>query len=477
MHTLSFLLLHKLQSKLGGWKRDLLSHASRMTLIKSTLTSLPVHFFSITLFNKGIRDLHTFNKFLMLKNVWAIALNKSSLWVQQVTTKYCSDRGLWGTNKTRNCSQLWKDIQNLKGFFKDDIFWDLQNGQKIQAQNQPWHRQWNVRTRKPHNQGVHVADLYDEASNKWDQASLHLLFNVRQCESILANAALPETNALTEDRLIWSKSKTGCYSTKEGYAFLMKELQPHQNYPFHWTKLWTCKLLLPKIKVFIWRTIHNGLITSEKLNKFIPAVQILCTLCGNSTETPGHVLFKCHMARTTWFLSSLAIRTEQLSDNFLEAFNQITINQDPKIYAKICSILWCIWKARNNFFFRGICPNQIQILQEADLLVTNNAPKNLSPRQNKKLHLSEISEGARVVLIDASWNTNKRTGLGILCYDQSGSLSWTVSHSIKTASPFTAETEALFYLVGITQLHKLQENKGLKLSSPLEEIRCVENEA
>ncbi|KAJ3688517.1 hypothetical protein LUZ61_017681 [Rhynchospora tenuis] len=489
------LILHKLHSKLGGWKRDMLSHARRLTLIKSTLTSLPVHYFSITLFNKGminslnkilrkffwgkeqdkfltpivwkktfnsleegglgIRDLHTFNKALMLKNVWALASNKPTGWVQQLNAKYCHERGLWGTNTTRNCSQLWKDIQSIKCFFKDEICWDLQNGKTVQAQNQPWHHFWKLRTRKDNNQNIHVADLFDEDSNSWRQETLQSLFNVKQCRSILANAVTPKRRALIEDRLIWSRSKSGCYSTKEGYEILISEVQPQQNISFHWSILWNCSFIIPKIKVFLWRTIHNGLITSEKLNKFMPSVTVLCTICGNSTETICHILFKCPMARTTWFQSQLGLKTEYLPDQFLEAFIQIIANQDQKAFAKICSTLWCIWKARNNFLFRGKIPQQLEILHEAEMLCCDNTPKKSSPRQNINNNLSEISSGARVILVDAPWNTNRKTGLGIVCYDRQGAFTWAVSHSTEAPSPFTAESKAL--LLAIETLEKTHQ--------------------
>ena len=121
-------ILEKIQQKLVGWKKLYLSKGGRLTLLKSTLSSLPTYFLSLFTIpthvaNKieklqrdflwgdpkthllgwkkicmpkangglGIRKLTTFNKVLLGKWLWRFGVEENRLWRRVVALKFGED--------------------------------------------------------------------------------------------------------------------------------------------------------------------------------------------------------------------------------------------------------------------------------------------------------------------------------------------------------------------------------------------------
>ena len=118
-------ILEKIEHKLVGWKKMYLSKDGRLTLLKSTLSSLPTYFLSLFTIlthvaNKikrlqrdllwgdsklhlvgwdkmcaplknvglGVRKLTTFNKALLGKWLWRFGIEGTRLWRRVVTLKF-----------------------------------------------------------------------------------------------------------------------------------------------------------------------------------------------------------------------------------------------------------------------------------------------------------------------------------------------------------------------------------------------------
>jgi hypothetical protein len=147
-------ILEKMEHKLAGWKRMYLSKGGRLTLIKSTLSSLPTYFLSlfpipvavasridkiqrdflwggmgedrkfhlvnwnqvcqpINLGGLEIRNLRVFNKALLGKWLWCFGNEREALWRQVIVAKYGSLQGGWSSGKVvgPNGVSLWKNIR------------------------------------------------------------------------------------------------------------------------------------------------------------------------------------------------------------------------------------------------------------------------------------------------------------------------------------------------------------------------------
>ncbi|XP_050238455.1 uncharacterized protein LOC126687946 [Mercurialis annua] len=173
--------------------------------------------------------------------------------------------------------------------------------------------------------------------------------------------SLPLTIFPCADRLIWHYHSNGNYSVKSGYHFLFNKIHSNVLPAVHgfsrkeWTSLWHA-FLPPKIRLFIWRCLHNALPVGELLLQRFH-IESHCPHCQES-ETIMHMLFSCPFARQVWFLSSLSHHMTGLP---LISFSRIWLvstthlndpTADPPSFSLFCFTLWFIWKTRNAAIFR-----------------------------------------------------------------------------------------------------------------------------
>ena len=149
-------ILERLEHRLAGWKRLYLSKGGRVTLIKSTLSSLPTYFVSLiqrnflwsgigekqkiplvkwskicTPYNQGglaVKNLRLFNEALLGKWLWRFGVEREALWRQVIVGKYGSLIGGWSSNSVQGTHGvgLWKHIR--KGWEKFSQFFKFEVG-------------------------------------------------------------------------------------------------------------------------------------------------------------------------------------------------------------------------------------------------------------------------------------------------------------------------------------------------------------
>ena len=146
--------LSKKKKRLSSWKRQYISKGGRLTLIRSTLSSLPIYFLSLFRMPKlvcsrlkkiqrdflwgggnlerkphlvnwntvcleksrgglGVRSLSKMNKALLCKWCWWFPNERDSLWRLVISTKFGEEDGGWNTSDIRGGygTGLWTDIR------------------------------------------------------------------------------------------------------------------------------------------------------------------------------------------------------------------------------------------------------------------------------------------------------------------------------------------------------------------------------
>lgn len=104
-----------------------------------------------------------------------------------------------------NATVLWRKLHELRDFFKDKVKWELGKGDMVLAVNQPWFHDWDKQVKRWTTQenNLLVAELWDEAMNRWRQELLIKLFGTTMAQQIAASVKPPSSSTMLPDILIW----------------------------------------------------------------------------------------------------------------------------------------------------------------------------------------------------------------------------------------------------------------------------------
>jgi len=166
---------------LAGWKRLYLSKGGRLTLINSTLSSLPTYLLSLfpilarvanrleklqrdflwggigdefkfhlvnwhticslkVLGGLGVKNMIQFNRALMGTWLWRFAVGRDALWRKVVAIKYGSMRDGWCTKVVGGSFGIgvWKCIRRGRDVFVEHVRYEVGDGSKVLF----WHDVW-----------------------------------------------------------------------------------------------------------------------------------------------------------------------------------------------------------------------------------------------------------------------------------------------------------------------------------------------
>ncbi|GLJ54108.1 hypothetical protein SUGI_1158690 [Cryptomeria japonica] len=129
--------------------------------------------------------------------------------------------------------------------------------------------------------------LTDGKIRRWKLVSLGNSAMCSQLRNILNSRHIPVSN--DDDSIFWCGSKTGEYSVKFGY-----EAQRIRGMIASWPhKLCWNNRLLPKAGAFLWITLHNRILTADRLKLIGISGPSMCFMCKEVDETSNHLLFSC----------------------------------------------------------------------------------------------------------------------------------------------------------------------------------------
>ncbi|RVX20225.1 Transposon TX1 uncharacterized 149 kDa protein [Vitis vinifera] len=307
----------RFRKRLSLWKRQYLSKGGRLTLLKSTLSSLPTYFLSLFVIPKrvcarlekiqrdflwgggalekkphlvswkvvcadkkkgglGIRSLATFNKALLGKWLWRFANENEPLWKQIILSKYDLQEGGWCSKDARNRYGVgvWKAIR--KGTFP--ILFNLS------VNKEGW-----------------VAEAWeeDEGGGSWGlRFNRHLNdWEVGEVESLLSKLHPLTIRRGVEDLFRWKENKIGTFSVKSFYSSFSRDSKP----PFPARTIWTPWVPI-RASFFGWEAAWNRLLTTDRLKRIGWSIPNRCFLCKHKEETTDHLLLFCEKARMLWLL-------------------------------------------------------------------------------------------------------------------------------------------------------------------------------
>ena len=146
----------------------------------------------------------------------------------------------------------------------------------------------------------------------------------------------------------------------EGYKLITKEQDGTINYGMNgkgWKNLWNLKTPY-KICLFLWKLLHDGLLTRMELIRRQIIVIPKGVMCDQEDETLDHLFLKCHFARALWFAlpwnfcSNAIPSIRQWLITTLEKY-KASNGQDDNVLTNISATLWVIWTYRNKVMFEN----------------------------------------------------------------------------------------------------------------------------
>ena len=352
-------IIEKLSKKLATWKGKMLSIGGRITLIKSSISNLPLYYMSLFPIPKGVVEkinkitraflwsgdmekrsiplvswkliqlpkslgglsigniIHK-NLALLCKWIWRLFHDPSSLWSLVIRDKYKypqtfsisdlsipSSGGPWRHicaaifNNTKARSIIINGMRKNIGSGSSTFFW-----------HDPWLCATPLKKKCPRlfliavnkNAKVEAQGFWEGYNWIWSfewQRTLRPrdLAEKKELDNLLSSVCpAHETN----DKCIWAYNKAGIFSTKSVTLELDKLGPLPQQDAIK--GLW--RGLVPhRIEIFVWTALLGRINTRNKLASLgiIPPESDVCPLCSASSETSAHLLLHCSFSQQLWY--------------------------------------------------------------------------------------------------------------------------------------------------------------------------------
>ena len=402
-------IIEKVERRLAGWKKLYLSKGGRLTLLKSTLSSLPTYFLSLfkipvsvakrieqlqcnflwggveddfkmhlVSWSKvckpiahgglGVRNLVAFNKALLGKWLWRFGVEESKFWRRVLAAKYgVTGRG-WCTRPIRGshgCS-LWKGIMAHWDLFQRYIGFEVGKGNKVRFWHDNWCGDGLLKDKFPilfecsREREASIDSVYSRV-NGVETREWHLQF-VRNFNDWEMNMVAAFFNHIhikspvhdSEDVLKWSLKKNGTFDTSSFYLAIRGSM----NSGFPWKSIWGVKVPR-RIAFFVWTAAWGNILTCDNLRRRGVVMVGWCCLCRGNDETVAHLLLHCPMAREVWSYIFRLFGVDWVMSGSVLDHVAGWRNWFGKHYSEVWNlvpacVMWSLWRERNNRTFEDV---------------------------------------------------------------------------------------------------------------------------
>ena len=233
--------------------------------------------------------------------------------------------------------------------------WRISNGKSVIIRKDKWlltqHASRIISLQRNFPNNTRVCALTDEENSYWLENHVRSEFSPHEASTILS---LPLNHGGSADKLIWSATKNGIYSTKTAYQLLIAKAGKAKSGPSNrnahktfWQQVWS--LNVPsKILHFIWCACTDSLSTKQNLFKGLSIPNALCERCGSEVEDSAHALWGCQLLKEIWWeiMACRGFLSERFA-NFRDWFHCILLLKESNLPETMAYIAWCIWFNRN----------------------------------------------------------------------------------------------------------------------------------
>ncbi|PNX76224.1 ribonuclease H [Trifolium pratense] len=407
-------MVDSLKKKLNSWSHKHISFGGRLVLINSVLNSIPIFSMSfmkmpakmvkkVTRIQReflwggvnggkrlswikwsvmcnekkngglGVRDIKAANLSLLLKWRWRLLQSEDKgPWKEVLVAKYGGQilqNVVWSNFTPPYFASLWwKDICGLEDCVESKNWW-------VEAVSR--HLGNGVNTRFWRDSEV---VLVDGERQSWNLLWRRRLFQWE--ESVTALVALLDNVRLSleEDTWRWSLDPESCFTVKSAFESLVKELVEGPTLSSFKSKVFKNIWGSPaqtKVIVFSRKLLHNRVPT--KYNLLLRGIlnndsEGCCVWCGNR-ETANHLFLHCPTMFVVWYeiFKWLGVVVVVMPPNLFFLFDCFMVLAKTKKERKGLllvwhSVIWSIWRARNNHIFKNKVVEPREIVDEVKVL-------------------------------------------------------------------------------------------------------------
>lgn len=135
--------------------------------------------------------------------------------------------------------------------------------------------------------------------------------------------------------------------------------------------------------------------------------------------------------------------------DFAQAILALTNTMDEHQILKLCHIIWCLWKARNEWIFRAKKLSPESIIAQARRMdpPTEKGTSNRLKLVKKNTQVICIPPNTVTILVDASWDVSKNAGWGATWYNQQGHLKGIRARHIHAEDATQGEATAILHTI------------------------------
>lgn len=384
-------LVDAVAARIPGWKGGLLNQAGRTTLVRSTLSAIPIHL-----------------SIVLCLSPWAIGTidrrRRAFLWAGSESvaagrcrvawTIVCSPRDLGGlgvldlrrAGLAFRVRWLWQHRavnaslspiraeRAVRDLFTASTHVELGDGRSILFWDDVWLSGGSLRSRAPHlfqatSRSARRFSVQRALENRaWARHIVGGLTMQVISEYLLVWELTADIQLVADcpDRWTWRWTVDGAYSSASAYAAMFIG----RTRPLGASKLWkTCAP--PKVKHFFWLAMHGRCWTAARRRRHGLQDHDDCILCGQHPETMDHLLLGCVFARELWHrvlqhLHLDGIVSLQHGDIFewwLRERKSVPRAARAGFDALFFLLGWSIWKERNARTFGGPSSTPAQLLR------------------------------------------------------------------------------------------------------------------
>eukprot|EP00253_Pinus_taeda_P034952 PITA_34952 len=465
-------LIAKIEARISHWSYRWLSRAGRLTLLKSVLLAIPVYWAALTWIPKGILEkirrlccrflwagsneksvlpwvawdkiarpkewggwgikrLPEFSLSLAAKSGWRL-ISMENLWTRVIKRKYIDPTPLedWirsQEKKSKQSSVIWKATLEAFSVIEQGLAWKVGDGKNVRIGRDPWvgcNESFALSPgllRQLGSRGIFTLNQVEKMgqSNIWGQAwksAEDLGLNIRwhpEWSTYVDELHRSHVRLNNDhDNLMWAHGKTGVYSPKDGYSFLMEK--KGWSAPEWWSNnLWKLKCPM-KSKIFLWCMLKRKIPTWDILQSRFFIGPGRCPLCKVNEESINHLYTSCDVSLKIWreITDLLKLKDQWGAATFEDAWKNWWNNHPDGNLRNLPPIFfWGLWLARNNNIFQDKAISTSSIASNCVAIYSSIPPPESKSAQNRN-NPPAIKEGSPWAFFDGASQDN-RAGAGI----------------------------------------------------------------